>query len=106
MTSANLDDTSYELTLFVNGASELSARAIANVRQICDVYLDGRCRLVIINLHDDPESLLTMGILAAPTLVKHRPLPVRKLIGDLSQTERVLLALDVPRAHPTPATRG
>ena len=95
---AELDETWYELTLFVIGASDLSARAIANVRQLCDIYLDGRYHLVIIDLHDDPDAMLGAGVIAAPTLVKHLPLPTRKLIGDLSNTERVLLALELPLA--------
>jgi len=91
--------TSYELTLFVSGASELSARAIANARTLCDGHLDGRYQLNVVDVHEDPAAAVDSDVVAAPTLVKHRPLPVRKLVGDLSDTHRVLLALDLPRAE-------
>jgi circadian clock protein KaiB len=89
----------YELTLYVSGASNLSARAVANVRRLCDDHLDGRYHLSVVDVHADPAAFLISGVLAAPTLVKSRPLPVRKLVGDLSQTDKVLLALELPSRH-------
>lgn len=96
------DGTSYELTLFVSGASDISARAIANARQLCDTHLDGRCHLSVVDVHEDPAAVLSSRVLAAPTLVKNRPLPVRKHVGDLSNTAKVLLALDLPVAKAAP----
>jgi circadian clock protein KaiB len=93
------EETWYELTLFVNGASDLSARAIANARRLCDTHLGGRCHLTVVDLQDDPAAVLSSRVLAAPTLVKHRPLPVRKLVGDLSRIDKVLRALELPAAN-------
>jgi circadian clock protein KaiB len=90
------DDTCYQLTLFVNGASDLSAHAIANARLLCESHLAGRYHLSVVDVHDDPDAVLRSRVLATPTLVKNRPLPVRRLVGDLSHTDKVLLALDIP----------
>jgi circadian clock protein KaiB len=95
------DGVHYELTLFVGGASDISARAITNARQLCDAYLGDRYRLTVVDLHETPAAVLDGRVLIAPTLVKDLPLPVRKVIGDLSQTDRVLLALDLPFAKRT-----
>ena len=89
------DDEFYELVLFVIGATSLSARAIANVSRICDEYLSGRHHLTVIDLFDDPDAVERAGVLATPTLVRNRPLPVRRLVGDLSATERVLVVLEI-----------
>jgi circadian clock protein KaiB len=83
------------LTLFVSGASQLSARAIAHVRQLCDSQLAGRYHLTVIDIHEHPDAALANKVLAAPTLIKHRPLPMRRVVGDLSHTARVLHALDL-----------
>jgi circadian clock protein KaiB len=93
---AQLDDAYYELTLFVIGASELSARAVANVRTLCDTYLPGRHRLQVVDLFSDHAMVVDSRVLATPTLVKSQPLPVRRLVGDLSETAKVLLALEIP----------
>jgi circadian clock protein KaiB len=90
--------TVYDLTLFVSGASEHSTRAIADARQLCDTHLHGRYRLSIVDLREDAAAAVSSHVLAAPTLVKNLPLPVRKLVGDLSHTAKVLLALDLPLA--------
>lgn len=97
---AALDADIYELTLFVIGASDLSARAISNVRLLCDRYLPGRYHLAVVDLFDNPEAAQRAGVLASPTLVKHSPLPMRRLVGDLSQTDRVLASLEIYRASP------
>jgi circadian clock protein KaiB len=88
----------YELTLFVSGASDLSARAIANARHLCDGHLAGRHRLRVVDVHEDPAAVLESQVVAAPTLIKTLPLPARRLVGDLSHTGRVLEALDLPIA--------
>ena len=101
--AAQLDDaaalrarTTFELTLIVSGASELSARAIANATLLCETHMAGRYHLSIVDLHEAPASVLSGEVLAAPTLVKTRPLPVQKFVGDLSRTHRVLAALGLP----------
>jgi circadian clock protein KaiB len=95
----------YELTLFVSGASESSARAILNIREICDAHLSGRHHLEIVDLNQEPGLAAPSRVLATPTLVKDRPLPSRMLVGDMSDHVRILLALDVQdTANPSGAT--
>ncbi len=102
---AALDGTDYDLTLFVSGASDLAARAIANARRLCDVHLHGRCHLSVVDVHEDPAAVLNSRLLATPTLVRNRPLPMRRVVGDLSDTDKVLRALDLPLARPTSTDR-
>jgi circadian clock protein KaiB len=90
-TAAGADET-YVLTLFVNGATELSARAITAARYLCDTSLPGRHRLSVVDIHDAPVGT---RVLAVPTLVKDLPLPVRMVVGDLSHVEDVLGALEI-----------
>lgn len=85
-----------ELTLIVSGASDLSARAIANATLLCEENMKGRYHLAVVDLHEAPASITSGQVLAAPTLVKTQPLPIRKFVGDLSRTERVLAALGLP----------
>ncbi|HEU4929022.1 MAG TPA: circadian clock KaiB family protein [Candidatus Krumholzibacteria bacterium] len=87
----------YELRLYVIASTPQSMRAIANLRRICDEHLSGRYVLEIIDLAKHPSLAEREQIIAAPTLVKKLPLPLRRLIGDLSQTDRVLLGLDLLR---------
>jgi circadian clock protein KaiB len=89
------DDDRRELTLFVSGASDLSARAIADARALCDVHLGGGYQLLIVDVHDDPAAVLDNGVVASPTLVRSRPLPLRRFIGDLSKADDVLLKLEI-----------
>lgn len=96
------DDDQYDLILFVSGASEISARAIADARLLCELHLKGRYRLAVVDLHDDPAAVLSAHVFAAPTLVRNRPLPVRRAIGNLSNAGRVLAALDLPLAGGAP----
>jgi circadian clock protein KaiB len=85
----------YALTLYVNGASDRSGRAVASTRHLCDTHLSGRFRLTVLDLHEDPAGALRSGVLAAPTLVRNHPLPVRRFVGDLSRTDEVLAALEL-----------
>ncbi|THU40256.1 circadian clock protein KaiB [Niastella caeni] len=85
----------YKLRLFVTGASPNSVRAITNIRNICDVYLKGRYELHIIDVYQDVALAQKEQLIALPLLIKKLPLPERKLIGDLSETEKVLKALEV-----------
>lgn len=86
----------FELTLIVSGASDLSARAIANATGMCEEHLSGRYHLSVVDLHEAPASVSSGQVLAAPTLVRTQPLPMRKFVGDLSRTDRVLAALGIP----------
>ena len=97
------ESASYALTLFVTGASEMSGRAIANVRALCDEHLAGRYSLVVVDVHRDPSLMSAHDVVAAPTLIKEQPLPKRMLVGDLSDTVRVLAALDVRDSPATPS---
>lgn len=85
----------YLLRLFVTGASTRTATAISNLRRICEQELDGQFDLEIIDVLEFPELAEDEKILATPTLIKSLPLPLRRVIGDLSNTEKVLLGLEV-----------
>jgi circadian clock protein KaiB len=97
----------YVLRLYVTGTTPRSARAIQNIRAICDEKLSGRYDLEVIDIYQHPEQAKPEQVIVSPTLVKKLPLPVRKLIGDLSDAERVLVGLDiVPRKAPKPRKGG
>jgi circadian clock protein KaiB len=88
----------YCLRLFVSGSTPRSARAIHNIRALCEEKLHGRYDLEVIDIYQHPEQVKPEQIVVTPTLVKKLPLPFRKIIGDLSDIERVLVGLDiVPR---------
>jgi circadian clock protein KaiB len=97
----------YVLRLFVTGNSPRSARAIQNIRAICDRELPGQYELEVIDLYQHPEQAQPEQIVVAPTLLKALPLPVRRLVGDLSNWKGVLVGLDLaPRAAETGGTGG
>jgi circadian clock protein KaiB len=85
----------YVLRLYIAGTSSKSMRAVANIKEICEGSLKNRYDLEVIDIYQQP--VLTKGeqIIAAPTLVKKLPLPLRKFIGDMSDTERILVGLDL-----------
>jgi circadian clock protein KaiB len=83
------------LRLYVTGTTARSTRAIANVRRICEEHLRNRYDLEVIDIYQQPMLAKGDQIIAAPTLVKHLPLPLRKLIGDMSDKDRVLMGLDL-----------
>lgn len=85
----------YRLHLYVIGASRLSRQAIANVKQLCEQYLRDRYELEVIDLYQQPDVAARDQVLVAPTLIKSFPLPVRRLIGTLSDQSDVLRLLDV-----------
>jgi circadian clock protein KaiB len=97
--STGRPDKVWELRLYVAGQTPKSLAAFSNLKEICESYLKGRYRIEVIDLVERP--LLARGdqIVAIPTLVRKLPVPVRKIIGDLSDTERVLVGLDL-RAGP------
>lgn len=85
----------YVLKLYVTGATRRSQNAITNLNSICEEYLQGRYDLQVVDIYQSPVLAKDADILAAPTLVKQLPLPVRRLIGDLSERGRVLVLLDL-----------
>lgn len=86
----------YVFELFITGATPNSTRAIRNGKDICEQYLAGRYALTIIDIYQQPELAREQQILAAPTLVRVRPLPRRQVIGDLSARDKVVEALGLP----------
>lgn len=89
----------FDLRLYVAGQTARSLAALANLKRICDQHLDGRYRIKVIDLLEHPQLARGDQILALPTLVRKLPVPIRKLVGDLSDTERVLVGLDLrPRS--------
>src|SRR6185295_814976 len=85
----------YELRLYVAGQTPKSVLALANLRQICEEHLHGRYQIEVIDLMENPQLAQGDQILAVPTLVRRLPEPIKKIIGDLSNTERVLVGLDL-----------
>lgn len=85
----------YLLRLYVTGTSIKSTKAIANIKEICEKHLKGRYDLQVIDLYKQPELAKGEQIIAAPTLIKKLPLPLRRIIGDLSGSEQVLAGLDI-----------
>ena len=93
--SGKTDNQIYRLRLFVTGTTPRSVKAIANIKKICEEYLKGRYDLEVIDLYQQPELAQAEHIVAAPTLIKKLPVPLRRIIGDLSVEERVLAGLDI-----------
>jgi circadian clock protein KaiB len=85
----------FELRLYIAGQTAKSLAAIANLRRICETYLTGQYRIEVIDLTKTPQLAAGDQILAVPTLVRRLPEPIKKIIGDLSNEERVLVGLDI-----------
>jgi circadian clock protein KaiB len=85
----------YVLRLFVSGLTSRSQRAIANLKVICERHLAGRYRIEVVDLHQSPGLARDEQIIATPTLLRVQPLPQRRVIGDLSQADKVLQGLDI-----------
>jgi len=85
----------YVLKLYVAGLSTRSQKAIENIRMLCDKYLQGRCELEILDIYQDPIIAKNGQILAAPTLIKELPLPLRKFVGDMSNVDKLLVGLNL-----------
>jgi len=92
-TGAYTRDKKYVLRLYVTGILPNSARAIINIKAICEKYLKGRYELEVIDIYQQPSYALTESIIAIPVLIKKYPLPEERVIGDLSDTEKVLSGL-------------
>jgi len=85
----------YHLRLYVAGQSRKSLQAMANLRKICEENLAGRYSIEVVDLLEHPQLARSDQILAIPTLVRKMPSPIKKIIGDLSRTDKVLLGLEV-----------
>ena len=90
-----MTDERYILKLYVTGMTTRSAHAIENLQTFCEKHLAGRYELQIIDVYQQPELTRSEQIVAIPTLIKKLPLPLRRLIGDMSDEERVLVGLDI-----------
>lgn len=85
----------YKLRLYVTGATNRSTKAIANLKNLCEQYLKAGYELEIVDIYQKPELARTVQLVAAPTLIKEFPLPLRKFIGDMSNTEHLLAGLEI-----------
>jgi circadian clock protein KaiB len=85
----------YVLRLYVTGMTPKSTHAIANVQKLCQKYLEGHYELEVIDIYQKPNLAKGEQIIATPTLIKKLPLPLRKLIGDMSDTEKFLIGIDL-----------
>ncbi len=93
--AADMKEERYTLRLYVTGTTPRSNRAIVNIRKICEEHLAGRYELEVIDIYQQPILAEGEQIIAAPTLIKSLPLPLRRFIGDMSNTERILVGLDL-----------
>ncbi|HTQ10103.1 MAG TPA: circadian clock KaiB family protein [Fimbriimonadaceae bacterium] len=90
-------ESRYVLRLYVSGSSHRSANAISQVKSICDTYLADRYDLKIIDVFQQPELAQQMQLLAAPTLIKESPEPVRRVVGDMSDQDLLLYSLNLAK---------
>ncbi len=91
----NEKDIKYVLRLYITGSTPRSKEAIRNIRRICEEELEDRYDLEVIDVYQQPELAKKEQILAAPTLIRKLPLPLRKLVGDMSNKEKVILGLEI-----------
>ena len=96
---APVEPKAYQLRLYVAGTTPKSVLALKNLKQICEDHLQGRYEIEIIDLLENPQLAQGDQILALPTLVRRLPEPIKKIIGDLSNEERVLVGLDLRERH-------
>jgi circadian clock protein KaiB len=92
---SNQGKDKYLLRLYITGSTSRSVLAITNLKKICEEYLEGRYELEVLDLYQHPGLAKGEQIIAAPTLIKKLPLPFRRIIGDMSNKEKVLLGLDL-----------
>ncbi len=88
-------DGKYTLRLYITGMTPRSSKAIANLRTICEEYLKDKYELDVIDIYQQPKLARGEQIVATPTLIKKLPLPLRRLIGDMSDKDKVLLGIDL-----------
>lgn len=95
MSESNHEKETYILRLYITGSTSRSSLALTNLRKICEEYLKGRYELEVIDLYQKPGLAMGDQIIAAPTLIKKSPLPFRRIIGDMSNIDKVLSGLDL-----------
>jgi circadian clock protein KaiB len=88
-------DRHFSLQLYISGSTPRSSKAVANIRSMCEQHLPGRYDLEVIDIYQQPEHAVLGQIIAAPTLIKRLPLPLRRLIGNLSDQKKLLVALNI-----------
>jgi circadian clock protein KaiB len=98
--SARSKAPKYVLQLYVAGATPMSVRALANLREICEEHLRGRYHLEVVDVYEEPGLAKADDVIAIPTLLKKLPAPVCRLIGDLSDRQHVLVGLSLRSKHP------
>jgi len=96
--AAALGAAHYVLRLYITGSAPRAIRAISNIRTICEEHLEGRYDLEVIDISQRPAIAASEQIIAAPTLIKKLPLPLRRFIGDMSETGRILTGLDLRKS--------
>lgn len=97
--SESRPEESWDFTLYVAGQTPRSVAAIANLKSLCEEYMPGRYHIQIIDLLEQPELARTDQVVAIPTLIRKLPVPIRRVIGDLSNTERVRVAFQLKTNH-------
>ena len=95
-------DGMYHLRLYVAGQSPKSVRAVENLRRVCEEHLHGRYEIELVDLVEEPQRARGDEIIAVPTLIRKLPEPVRRIIGDLSDTEKVLVGLQLRKDRVEP----
>jgi len=95
----------YSLRLYITGTTARSSKAVANIRALCEEYLAGRYDLEIVDLYQQPGQAMVEQIIAAPTLIKKLPMPPRRLVGDFSDRDKVIVGLDLIIQEPGGGTR-
>ncbi len=93
--AANKGTEKYNLRLYVTGMTIKSINAIENVRKLCEQYLPGRYELDVVDIYQKPDVAKAEQLIAAPTLIKKLPLPLRRFIGDMSDKEKILVGLNI-----------
>jgi circadian clock protein KaiB len=88
-------DSRYVLRLYVTGMTPRSLQAIENLKSICEEHIEGRYQLEVVDIYSHPQLARDEQVIAAPTLIKQLPAPLRRIVGDLSDRERVLFGLDL-----------
>lgn len=87
----------YSLQLYITGTTERSNEAVTNILNLCEKYLEGRYELEVVDIYQQPAKAADAQIIAAPTLIKHLPKPIKRLIGNLSDPEKVIVGLNLKK---------
>jgi len=93
--AAKRASTRYALRLYITGQTPRSRQSVENLRALCDKYIPGQFDLEVVDIYQQPAMAAAGQIIAAPTLIKSMPLPLRRLVGDFSDQNRVILGLDI-----------